>query len=221
MNGDAEGMPIPIGWIRALAEPYLRGYRAVPQRSGSLRGFWFLHPGKEQATGRERGASGPGRPRRAMGFFVGYLVRPGEYSFLSPVPPECLVFAFVEPVGGSGHRRLVRQPESLLRRTFEYIRWLTHRPPRFVFADGEPAALVRHLSMREWPRGKHEHFSRNFFIEALAWLVRSGLVRKLLAEGKPAARAGGPGRSSSVVSAKVRDLSPKTKGRRRKKFSSR
>jgi hypothetical protein len=36
--------------------------------------------------------------------------------------------------------------------------------------------------MRAWPREKFEHFSRNFFIETLAWLVRSGLVRKLLSE---------------------------------------
>ena len=29
---------------------------------------------------------------------------------------------------------------------------------------------------------KYEHFSPKFFIESLAWLVRSGTVRKLLAE---------------------------------------
>jgi hypothetical protein len=30
--------------------------------------------------------------------------------------------------------------------------------------------------MREWPPEKYQHFSGNFFIETLAWLVRSGLV---------------------------------------------
>jgi hypothetical protein len=69
-----------------------------------------------------------------------------------------------------------------VRKTFEYIRWLTHRPPRFAFEEEAYAAMTRHTSMRDWPQGKYEHFSRNFFIESLAWLVRSGLVRKLLVE---------------------------------------
>jgi hypothetical protein len=33
--------------------------------------------------------------------------------------------------------------------------------------------------MTEWPPEKYQHFSGNFFIETLAWLVRSGLVKKL------------------------------------------
>ncbi|MGH9792066.1 MAG: hypothetical protein ACRD5W_12725, partial [Candidatus Acidiferrales bacterium] len=33
-----------------------------------------------------------------------------------------------------------------------------------------------------WPPEKYQHYSRNFFIETLAWLVRSGLVRRLAAE---------------------------------------
>ncbi len=179
---------ISIGWICPLVEPYLRGYRAVAERRGSLRGYWFLHPDASCRTPGERGIS------RAVGFFVGYLVSAKDYGFLSPEIPECLVFAFVRPVGGPLHRRLVRRPQSLLRRTFEYVRWLTHRPPRFAFHDGELPVMVRHLSMRDWPRAKYEHFSRNFFIEALAWLVRSGLVRKLLAEvpgGRRRARRAG------------------------------
>jgi len=67
----------------------------------------------------------------------------------------------------------------LLRKTFEYVRWLTHRPPRFVFHAVELAAMTRHASMRGWPTDKWEHLSRNFFIETLCWLVRSGLVRRL------------------------------------------
>jgi hypothetical protein len=31
--------------------------------------------------------------------------------------------------------------------------------------------------MREWPPEKFQHFSGNFFIETLAWLVRSGLEK--------------------------------------------
>lgn len=40
--------------------------------------------------------------------------------------------------------------------------------------------------MKDWGTAKREHLSKNFFIETLAWLVRSGLVRKL--------REGSPGR---------------------------
>ena len=180
---------LSIVWIRSLAEPYLRGYRAVLQRRGSLRGYWFQRPGPSRLEKRK---PGPHRPRRAettLGFFVGYLVAEQDYAFLDPRPPECVVFAFVHPVGGPAHRRLVRQPESLLRKTFEYIRWLTHRPPRFAFYEREAAAMVRHLSMRDWPRVKYEHFSRNFFIETLAWVVRSGLARRLLAEAPHPAAA--------------------------------
>lgn len=115
----------------------------------------------------------------AAGFFVGYLVRDAGFEYLRPQTPECLVFAFVSPVGGEAHRRLVADPESLLRKTFAYIRWLTHRPPRFVFHGDEFSVMVRHQTMREWPVEKYAHFSHNFFIETLAWLVRSGLVRKL------------------------------------------
>ena len=118
----------------------------------------------------------------ASGFFVGYVLDARGYGYLHPEPPECLVFAFVRPVGGSAHRRLVRRAESLVRRTFAYIRWLTHRSPRFAFFPDELIALVRHQPMGDWPRGKLEHYSRNFFIETLALLVRSGLVRKLRVE---------------------------------------
>ncbi len=173
--------PISITWIRSLAEPYLRGYQAVAERSGSLRGYWFLTPRRQH---RGKGRAAPGRRGReaSAGFFVGYLLRAESFAFLTPEPPECLVFAFVRPVGSSVHRRLVNRPESLLRKTTEYIRWLTHRLPRFAFYANELPALVRHYSMRDWPRAKYEHFSRNFFIETLAWLVRSGLIRRLLTE---------------------------------------
>ncbi len=158
----------PIVWIRELAAPYLRGYRARAERGGGLRGYWFEAPRGRDATRR--------------GFFVGYLVAETDFEFLQPQPPECLVFAFVAPAGGVLHGRLVRAPESLLRKTFAYIRWLTHRLPRFVFFDNQLPAMLRHRSMRDWPPEKYEHLSKNFFIETCAWLVRSGLVRKLLVE---------------------------------------
>lgn len=42
--------------------------------------------------------------------------------------------------------------------------------------------MARHGSMQAWPAEKYQHLSQNFFIETLAWLVRSGLVRKLKEE---------------------------------------
>ena len=187
-----------LPWVRELAAPYLRGYRAVAERRGSLRGYWFLTSGRGGIP-REAGPKSAG----SAGFFVGYLLEGPELAKLfphspAPQPPECLVFAFVAPPGGELHGRLVSEPGSLVRKTFEYIRWLTHRPPRFVFEEDSYAAMTRHASMRDWPRGKYEHFSRNFFIESLAWLVRSGLVRKLPVEagGEKLPQASPAGRKS-------------------------
>jgi hypothetical protein len=146
------------------------------ERGKLLSGYRFLAPGVGEQAGR-RGAAAP-----AAGFFVGYLLDASGFPFLRAEPPECLIFCFVEPVGSPLHDLLVAGPESLVRRTAEYIRWLTHRPPRFEFFPDQPVALVRHASMRSWPPAKYEHFSRNFFIETLAWLVRSALVRRLPAQ---------------------------------------
>jgi hypothetical protein len=177
--------PIAFRWIRELAAPYLRGYRPVAEQGASLCGFWFLTTRK--------GVKSPGRGKNVrLGFFVGYILRAEEFVFLAPEPPECAVWVVAAPARGTLHRRLAARPESLLRRTFGYIRLLTHRPPRFSFHAEESAVMVRHTSMREWPPSKYEHFSRNFFIETLAWLVRSGVVSKLPAE--LARLAVGPGR---------------------------
>jgi hypothetical protein len=66
-----------------------------------------------------------------------------------------------------------------MRRTAEYIRWLTHHPPRFELFTEAHAALVRHIPTLTWPADRTEHYARNFTIETLAWLVRSALVRRL------------------------------------------
>lgn len=166
---------IPIEWVRGLAAPYLRGCRPRAERRGSLRGWRFLCP--HRGAGKAPGGA-------EAGFFVGYLLEPSGFEFLDPAPPECLVFSYVHPAGGAAHGRLVAAPDALLRRTSEYIRWLTHRPPRFEFYTDALAALVRHQTMGAWPAEKLEHFSRNFFIETLAWLARSGLVRRLLAASR-------------------------------------
>jgi hypothetical protein len=166
-------------WIPSLAEPYLRGYTPQFENTNSLLGYRFLAPRSvplEAPKGEARPASSE---RPSAGFFVGYLLDARGMPFIKSTPPEFLVFCFVEPLGGHLHRRLVGDPESLMRGTAEYIRWLTHRPPRFELFVGEPCALVRHLPTQEWPAGRTEHYARNFTIETLAWLVRSALVRRL------------------------------------------
>lgn len=181
----SKSKPVPVAWIRGLAAPYLRGYEAEAAREDELEGYWFLADG----VAAPKRTAGKGVSRRStkreptVGFFVGYLNKAsGTYSFLHPQPPECLVFAWIDRPGSPLHEDLVRQPGSLVRRIFEYIRWLTHRPPRFVFHEAEAAVMARHASMAAWPLEKRQHLSRNFFIETLAWLVRSGLVRKLREE---------------------------------------
>lgn len=172
-------------WIRDLASPYLQGYEPAAAHEEGLDGYWFFAsalPAVKSPYAKRNSKAGPNRRERA-GFFVGYLQgATADYSFLRPEPPECAVFAWVKPTNSPLHERLVRQQGSLVRKVFEYIRWLTHRPPRFVFHEAEVAAMARHASMKDWPPEKREHLSRNFFIETLAWLVRSGLVRKLREE---------------------------------------
>jgi hypothetical protein len=162
-----------------LAEPYLRGYAPVLESISSLSGYRFLVPGfvAPYRLGARR------KHTLSAGFFLGFLDNSSALPFLRCDPPECLVFCWIQPAGSAFHRRLVQKPESLVRRSAEYIRWLTHRPPRFELFPEECAALVRHASMRDWPSEKLRHMSQNFFIETLAWLVRSALVRRLAADG--------------------------------------
>ena len=169
-------------WIPSLAEPYLRGYSPVLERGRGLRGYWFTRAADVAKKTRQKSSRAGPAKKNTLGFFAGYLINGERWAFLNAQEPECLVFAFVLPVGGPLHKRLVSRPDSLVRGTFEYIRWLTHRRPRFQHYDSQTPAMIRHCSIREWPLERYEHFSRNFFIETLAWLVRSGLVRKFLSE---------------------------------------
>jgi hypothetical protein len=163
-------------WIPYLAEPYLRGYLPQFESGNSLLGYRFLAQTSAPPP-RSRKTAASQKP--SAGFFIGYLLDTSVPPFPKAAPPEFLVFCFVEPVGGRLHRRLVSEPHSLMPRTSEYIRWLTHRPPRFELFDGARAALVRHIPTQAWPASRTEHYARNFTIETLAWLVRSALVRRL------------------------------------------
>ena len=63
----------------------------------------------------------------------------------------------------------------------------------------------------DWPPEKHEHYSRNFFIETLAWLVRSGLVRRLLQETSRTSK-----RAVKIPRSPKKSGSAKVKDRRRR-----
>ena len=158
----------------------LIGYRFVAQNSA---------PAAQSAKKTRQGAfAAP-----SAGFFIGYLLESRVESraesrglpFLKATPPEFVVFCFIEPPGGRFHRRLISEADSLMRRTAEYIRWLTHRLPRFELFPDEHAALIRHVPIQEWPPERIDHYARNFLIETLAWLVRSALVRRLPSEIAP------------------------------------
>ncbi len=131
-------------WIPSLAEPYLRGYTPEVENSNSLSGYrFFAQPSAPASPARKTSRSSA--ESASAGFFIGYLRDDRGMRFLKAAPPEFLIFCFIEPLRGRLHRRLVSQPDSLMRRTAEYIRWLTHHPPRFeLFAD-QHAALVRHI----------------------------------------------------------------------------
>lgn len=161
--------PVACPWLRELAAGYLPGYaRATPQQRGGLWGFFFA---------RRQG-------RRSLGLFVGFLTRPSRWlpRRLSPPfdPPECAVFAFVQPVAGRLHQRQVGRPGSLFRRSYELVIKYTARRPRFEFYEQHGAALIRHVPLAGFPVRQREKYARNFFMETLALLVRTRLPEDLL-----------------------------------------
>lgn len=89
------------------------------------------------------------------------------------------MFAYVRRPGSPLHRRLVRQPGSPFRRAYELLTKYTNRRPRFEFHERDWRALVRHAPLAAFPAGEEEKYARNFFMETLALLVRSGLPEKL------------------------------------------
>lgn len=177
-------MPRPgwnCDWIPSLAEPYLRGYTPQFESSDSLVGYrFFAHTATAPSSSGKKARAAS--KAESAGFFVGFLPDAGKMPWLKATAPEFMIFCFIEPVGERIHQRLVSQPDSLIRRTAEYIRWLTHHPPRFELFAENRTALVRHIPISEWPAKRIDHYARNFTIETLAWLVRSALIRRLPGE---------------------------------------
>lgn len=83
------------------------------------------------------------------------------------------------------HRKLVRQAGCPFRCAYELLTKYTSRRPRFEFDESDWRALVRHTPLAAFPAGEEEKYARNFFMETLALLVRSGLPEKLASLRSP------------------------------------
>ena len=115
------------------------------------------------------------------GIFVGFLTaapRGKEAATLNP--PECVVGAFGQPARSARHRKLVGAKESLFRVTHQRVLKYTTRRPRWELRERGELALARHVPVAAFPEDDREKYARNFFIESLALLVRSGLSAALV-----------------------------------------
>ena len=161
--------PVSCPWLPELAGGYLRRFEKV--KSLRARGLWGY-------TLESRGARG------RFGIFVGFYLATGGPRGASPRRglPECAVFAYARRPRTLLHRKLVRQPGSPFRRACELLTKYTNRRPRFEFHEQDWRALVRHVPLAAFPASEEEKYARNFFMETLALLVRSGLPEKLATE---------------------------------------
>lgn len=164
------GRPLPLGGdLRELAAGYLRGFKSFPEQTKERWGYCFV----------------PKRARHQAGIFVGFLTaapRGREASALHP--PECVVGAFVRPARSALHKKLVSAKGSLFRVSFQRVAKYTARNPRWELRERAELALARHAPLTAFPADDVEKYARNFFIESLAVLVRSGLPAALLANGE-------------------------------------
>lgn len=169
---DVTAPPVPCPWLPELAAGYLRRFKKVkPLRA---RGLWGY-------TLENRGARG------RLGIFVGFYLaaNPRRGALPRPGLPECAVFAYAGRPGTLLHHKLVREPAGPFRRAYELLTKYTNRRPRFELAETDWRALGRHLPLAALPPGEEEKYSRNFFMETLALLVRSGLPDKLVGLHSP------------------------------------
>ena len=163
--------PISCSWLRELAAGYLRGFTGRPEQKEDRWGFAFL---------RKRGKHEAPTSSGQAGFFVGFLTAaPSRRSGPVLEPPECAVFAFVRPATSALHRQLVRGKQSLIRQSYQRIIKYTARRPRWEFFERGEVALVRHVPLATFPPNDQEKYARNFLIETLSLLVRSGLPAAL------------------------------------------
>jgi len=157
--------PLECPWLRELAAGYLRGFKSFPEQTKERWGFCFVSK----------------RAGQQAGIFVGFLTaapRGKEAAALNP--PECVVGAFVRPARSALHKKLVDTKESLFRLSYQRVAKYTARAPRWELRERAELALARHAPLAAFPADDAEKYARNFFIESLALLVRSGLPGALL-----------------------------------------
>ncbi len=154
---------LPLGEdLRELAAGYLRGFKSFPEQTDERWGFCFVRK----------------RARTGAGIFVGFLTAAprsmkGEASPYDP--PECVVGAFVRPARSALHRKLAGGKGNLFRVTHQRVAKYTARAPRWELRERGELALLRRAPLAAFPENDQEKYARNFFIESLALLVRSGL----------------------------------------------
>ncbi|MCI0402340.1 MAG: hypothetical protein L0212_02320 [Acidobacteria bacterium] len=167
---DTVAPPITCDWLRELAAGYLRGFKSFPEQTEERWGFCFVRK----------------RARQEAGFFVGFLTEePSREKDEASTydPPECVVGAFVRPARSALHRKLVGAKESLFRVSYQRAMKYTSRRPRWELREREELALARRAPLTAFPADDREKYARNFFIESLAVLVRTGLPAALRATG--------------------------------------
>ena len=167
--------PLECPWLRELAAGYLRGFKSFPGQTKERWGFCFVLKGARQPAPMQSGQAG---------IFVGFLTaapRGKEAPALNP--PECVVGAFVRPARSALHKKLVAAKGSLFRLSYQRVAKYTARAPRWELRERAELALARHAPLAAFPADDAEKYARNFFIESLALLVRSGLPAALLATG--------------------------------------
>lgn len=151
---------------------YLRGFTSFPEQRKDRWGFAFLRKLKKHKAGI------------FAGFFTGVNSR---RKGLALEPPECAVFAFVRPATSALHRKLVRGKQGLFRQSYQRIAKYTPRRPRWEFFERGEVVLARHVPLAAFPSDDQEKYARNFFIETLSLMVRSGLPTALQTVERPAA----------------------------------
>ena len=170
--------PLRCDWLRELAAGYLRGFPSYPEQGKDRWGYSFVRRHRKQQAG----------------FFVGFLTAvPSRRSGPALEPPECAVFAFVHPATSPLHRQLVRGKKNLVRQSYQRVIKYTARRPRWELFERGEVALARHVPLATFPPNDQEKYARNFFIETLSLLVRSGLPAALQAlkpKADPSLRSG-------------------------------
>jgi hypothetical protein len=172
--------------LRELAAGYLRGFESFPEQTEERWGYCFVLKGARQQAPTSSGQAG---------IFVGFLTpaprKRGKDEGASYDLPECVVAGFVRPFGPSRgaqgkparsalHRKLVGTKASLFRITHQRVAKYTPRAPRWELRERAELALMRRAPLAAFPAQDVEKYARNFFIESLALLVRSGLPAALL-----------------------------------------